>query len=287
VADELSILTRPSRVGRAGVVPLIALVWVLCTLLARCVFPEASLPATTVFVALHTLAGLALPILWRSHQAFRVEFLAWLDERNAPFDPAAATRAAAHRARVAGLVARIRQAEDGTRQRLFGMARGAPPVYLVPQAMWAPLALALLLDIILLVSPGAREAALAARSAGVPLVLWRTVCLWIGSLILVGVAYSLLAWYYTQIGDQVGRQWSARDWSGGVGAVAVEVLYGGLAVALLLSLLLGWHARFVVWNLLAATPLLIGVLRDIRDIAAQHYRDSINERADEAGPAPT
>jgi hypothetical protein len=284
-ADELSILTRPLRAGRASIVPLVALVWIVCTLLARFVFRGASLPAATVFIALHSLAGLALPVLWRSYQQAHEDFQLWLDEKNAPFDPLAAERVAAHRAHTDGLHGRVRAAEDELKERLDRMPRVAPPVYLVPWAMVVPPALALVLDLILLFSPGAREAVLGVN-AGVGKLVWSTLGLWIESCVLIGVLYAVLAWYYASIADQVSRQWPGRDWSGGLGAVAIEVLYGSLLLAVLLSLILGGHARFVMWNVAAATPLLIGVLADIRNTAAQHHQRSVEQRAGDAGPPP-
>lgn len=285
-ADDLSILTRPSRAGRASVVPIIALVWVVCTLLAKFVFQGASLPATTVFIGLHALTGLALPVLWRSYKMAHYEFQVWLDEKNAPFDAAAQERTARHRARLAYIRRRIYEAEDSLRERLAKMPRVAPPRYLLPWAMWIPPALALLLDLFLLGSPEAREIALAAKGAGVGKLIWSTLGLWVESCVLIGVVYGLLAWYYQSIADQVSRQWQGRDWSGGLAAVAIEVLYGGIALALLVSLALGWQSRFIVWNVLAATPLLVGVLADIRATAAEHHERSVQHRAEQVGPAP-
>jgi hypothetical protein len=286
VADDLSILTRPSRAGRVSIVPLVALVLIVCTFLAKLIFSDASLSAATVFIALHALTGLALPVLWRSYETAHDEFQSWLDEKNAPFDPLAARRAAAHRARFAGILGRVRAAEDDLKERLDKMPRVAPPVYLQPWAMWVTPALALLLDIVLLFSPGTREAALAATGAGVGKLIGSLLGLWVESCVLLGVVYAVLAWYYQAIGDQVSRQWHGRDWSGGLAAVAIEVLYGALALAVLFSLLWGWHARFVVWNVLIAAPLLFGVLADIRKTAAEHHERSVHERADEAGPPP-
>ena len=286
VADDLSILTRPSRAGRMSIVPLVALVWIVCTLFARLIFREASLPAATVFIALHALTGLALPVLWRSYETAHDEFQVWLDEKNAPFDPLAAERAAAHRAHLLDIRRRIHAADDELKERLDKMPRVAPPGYLQPWAMWITPGLALLLDIGLVSSPGTREIALAAKGAGVGKLLWSMLGLWVESCVLIGVVYAVLAWYYQSIGDQVSRQWHGRDWSGGLAAVAIEALYGGLALALLLSLLLGWPARFIVWNVLIAAPLLIGVLADIRKTAAEHHERSVQDRAEEVGPPP-
>jgi hypothetical protein len=286
IADDLSILTRPSRPSRVSIVPLVALVWVLCTLLAKLVFRGASLPPSTVFIALHALTGLALPVLWRSYQSAHDEFQAWLDERNAPYDPAAAGRAAARRARLADLRGRVHEAEDALQERLSKLPRVAPPPYLVPWGMWIPLGLALLVDAYLLSSSVARTAALGGDASGIGRLIWATLGLWVQSCVVIGVVYAFLAWYYQSIADQTSRQWHGRDWSGALGAVGVEALYGGLALALLAGLIFGWHARFVLWNTIAATPLLIGVLTDIRKAAAEHHERSVQERADEAGPPP-
>jgi len=285
VADELSILTRPSRAGRASIVPLIALVWIICTLFARFAFRHAALPSATVFLALHALTGLALPVLWRTYQTAHDDFQAWLDDKSAPFDPEAAERAAAHRARVAEITRRIRRAEDELRERLDKMPRVAPPLYLAPKAMWVPLVLALLLDLYLLFSPDARAAALAVKSAGPGRLIWSMLGLWVEGCVLIGIVYALVAWYYVAIADQASRRWSGRDWSGGLAAIAVEIVIGGMALALLLGLV-GWHARFVLWNVLIAAPLLIGVLADIRDNAAQHHERSTKQRLTTASPAP-
>ncbi len=285
-ADELSILTRPARPSRVSIVPLVALIWILCTLLARFVFREASLPASTVFIALHALTGLALPVLWRSYQNAHYEFQVWLDEKNTPFEAAAAERAAAHRARVEALRARVQAAEDELQERLGKMPRVAPPPYLAPWAMWIPLAAAVVLDIFLLASPEARAAAIGVPGAGVGKLIWSTLGLWVQSCVLIGVVYALLAWYYQSIADQVSRQWQGRDWSGGLAAVAIEALYGGLVLVILAGLLLGWHSRLVSWNIVAAAPLLIGVLVDIRRTAADHHERSVQQRAEEVGPPP-
>ncbi|MBM3498176.1 MAG: hypothetical protein FJX74_05850 [Armatimonadetes bacterium] len=284
IADDLSILTRPSRSSRVSIVPLVALVWVLCTLAAKLVFREASLPATTVFIALHALTGLALPVLWRSYQSAYGEFQAWLDAKNAPFDAEAARRAAAHRARLADLRDRVHVAEDELKERLDKLPRVAPPGYLAPWAVWIPTGLALLLDAYLLCSPEARAAAVDGGGAGK--LIWLALGLWVQSCIVIGIAYAFIAWYYQSIADQASRQWHGRDWSGGVSVVAIEALFGGLALALLAGLALGWHVRFVAWNILAATPLLLGVLTDIRRLAVEHHERSVEQRAHEAGPPP-
>jgi len=286
VADDLSILTRPSRAGRMSIVPLVALVLIVCTLFAKLMFRDASLPSATVFIALHALTGLALPVLWRSYQTAHDEFQVWLDEKNAPFDPLAAERATAHRARLADILRRVRTAEDELKARLDRTPHVAPPFYLQPWAMWITPALALVLDIGLLFSPSTREVALAAKGAGIGKLIWSLLGLWVESCVLIGVVYAVLAWYYQAIGDQVSRQWHARDWSGGLAAVAIEALYGGLLLAVLFSLLWGWHTRLIVWNVLIATPLLIGVLADIRKTAADHHERSVLDRAEEVGPPP-
>jgi len=285
-ADELSILTRPQRPGRSSFVMLGAAICILCALFVKFAFQGASLPAGTVFVGLHVLTGLAIPVLWRKFTRANEAFLAWVDEKNAPFDEAAAERAAARRARLDDITARIHQAEDELRERLDSMPRIPPPWYLAPEAMWAVLALAVVLDVILLFSPGARAAALDAQSAGVLRLLWSTLGLVLQGCVLIGIVWAFLSWYYVAISDQVSRLWTGRDWSGGLGAIAVEIVMAGMAIALTASLLVGWGPRFLMWNLLAPAFLLVGVLRDIRDTADEHYQRSLKKRAAEAGPTP-
>ncbi|MGQ9732520.1 MAG: hypothetical protein ACUVX8_14760 [Candidatus Zipacnadales bacterium] len=286
-ADELSILTRPPRPTRLSIVPLVAAVLIACTLVARIAFAEASLPAVTVFFALHVLTGLAIPVLVRSYRRAHDEFQVWLDEKNAPFDAEAAKRVALHRTRVAEIITKIRATEDELRSRLDQMPRVAPPCYLQPLLMWVPFGLAVLLDFLLLASPATRDAALGSQGMNWWTLLWRIIVLWVQSCVLMGIVWALLSWYYVDIADQASRQWRGRDWSGGPSAIAIELVYGGVALAFAISLLLGWGARFATWNALAATPLLVGVLTDIRNTAAEHYQRSVRDRTTEAGPPPT
>jgi hypothetical protein len=285
-ADELSILTRPRRPGRASFVMLGAVVCVLCALFVKFAFKGAGLPTGTVFVGLHVVTGLAVPVLWRKFALANEAFEIWMAEKNAPFDEAAAKRAAAYRARMDDIVARVRQAEDELRERLDRMPRVPAPWYLVPEAMWAVLALAVVVDLILLFSPGTRALALGVENPSVYRLIWSTFGLVLQGCVLIGVIWALLSWYYVAISDQVSRLWAGRDWSGGLSAVAVEILMAGMAVPLLASLLVGWAPRFVTWNLLAPAFLLVAVLRDIRDTADEHYRRSLKKRATEAGPTP-
>lgn len=285
-ADELSILTRPRRPGRMSFVLLGAAICVLCALFAKFAFKGAGLTSATVFVGVHVVTGLAIPVLWRKFTRANEGFEAWMDDKNAPFDEEAAKRAAAHRERLGDITRRIHEAEDRLRERLDQMPRIAPPWYLVPEAMWAPLGLAILLDLILLFSPGARSVAVGVQDASVLRLAWGMVALAIQGCVLVGIVWAFLSWYYVAISDQVSRQWAGRDWSGGLGAVAIELLMAAMAIAIIASLLAGWGPRFVVWNLLAPALILTGVVRDIRDAADEHYQRSLKKRAAEAGPTP-
>ncbi len=289
VADELSVLTRQHRIGRASVLTLIAAVWVICGIIAGLLFRHASLPVATVYVALHALVGLAIPVCWRNFKRSSAEFQVWLDEKNGAFEPEAAARAKAHRKHVAELIDVVRTAEDELRERCDTMPRVPAPIYLQPHAMWVLPALAIIVDIILLASPDARSAALAVDKAGVLLALWRMLGLWIQGCIVVGVVWALMSWYYVDIADQVSRQRDARDWSaGGLATYAVEAVIAALFVSVLIGLILigGWAAPFVLWNLLLPTPILYGVLKDIKDTADEHYDRNIRKRADAIGPAP-
>jgi hypothetical protein len=285
-ADELSILTRPRRPGRASFVMLGALICILCALFAKFAFKQAGLPAATVFVGLHAVTGLAIPVLWRKFIWANETFLAWMDEKNAPFDEAAAERAAAHRARLGEITARVHEAEDRLRERLDRMSRVPPPWYLLPKAMWVLPAIAVLLDLLLLFSPGARATALGVGNASVLRLIGGALGVGLQGCVLIAVIWALLSWYYVSISDQVSRQWAGRDWSGGLSAVAVEVIVGGMAIAVIASLLAGWGPRFLIWNLLAPSFLLVGVLRDIRDTANEHHDRGLKRRAAEAGATP-
>jgi Flp pilus assembly protein TadB len=285
VADELSVLTRPHRPGRATVLPLVALAFILCWLLAWRAFPEAWLPASVVFVALHALAGLATPVLWRNYRRANADFQVWLDARNAAIDAEAARRTQARRKRIAELTERVREAEDEIRRRLDAVPRVPPPPYLQPLAMWALPAVAIVLDIVLLCAPGFREAALGAAGAWWQQ-LWRMLVLWVQGCVAIGVIWALLSWYYLAVSDQVGRLWAGRDWSNGFAAIAIELLMALFAALVLIGLLGGWAPRFVIWNLLAPAPLLVGVLRDIRDTAQEHYDRNVRDRAEAGGAAP-
>jgi hypothetical protein len=285
-ADELSILTRPRRPGRMSFVLLGAVICVLCALFAKFAFKDASLPAATVFVGLHVVTGLAIPVLWRKFTQANYAFEVWVDQKNAAFDEQAAKRAAGHQERLDDITRRIHEAEDGLRERLDRMPRSAPPWYLVPEAMWVPLGLAVVLDLILLFSPGARAIALDIQNASVLRLIWGVLALAIQGCVLIGIIWGFLSWYYMAVSDQISRQWAGRDWSGGLGAVAIELLMAGMTVAILAALLAGWMPRFVVWNLLAPAFLLVGVLRDIRDTAEEHYLRTLKKHAAEAGPTP-
>lgn len=283
-AGELSVLTRPVRPGRITILPIIAAIFVVSWLLAKLAFSGSPVATGTLYVVLHAVVGLAVPVLIRSYKRADAAFDAWLDGKNAPLDAEAAKRTKERQEKLEEVTQGIRDAEGTYRERIDAMPRVPPPLYLQPLAIWAIPVLALILDIVLLSVPGWREVALSKKDAGGWLMIWRMICLWVQGCVVIGVVWALLSWYYLAVSDQASRQWSGRDWS--VAAVAIEVAMGGLVIGLLVGILAGWEPRFVMFNLLAPAPILIGVLRDIRDTAEEHYDRNVRKRAEEVGPPP-
>jgi hypothetical protein len=197
----------------------------------------------------------------------------WLDERNAPFDPGAAQRAAEHRARLADIRARIEAGEQALRERLDRTPRVPPPWYLCPEAAWLIPLPALVLDLVILFSPGARGWVHGSVGAA----LWGMLVHWIWGAIAIAILWALLSWYYVEVSDQVSRRWAGRDWSEGASSLALELALGLIALALLVGLVGGGGLRFACWNLVAPSFLLYGVLRDIRDTAREHYGRSLGK----------
>ncbi len=278
-ADELPFASGAQRMTDiAGSLGLAALLIVVGALSAA-VFTGARHWAAFALASLNGIAGMVVPFLWHRFPRANAAFYVWLDERNAPFDREAAARAAAHRARLAEIRDRIEAGEKARRARLDRLPRVPPPWYVSPTVVWAPLALAALLDILLLFSPG-----LAHMGAG--RVVWRMIVHWVWGAIGTGLLWGLLSWNYVEVGDQVSRRWSARDWSAGISAIILEVALGLIGLALLVGLFGDWALRLACWNLIAPTFLLTWLLRDIRRTAREHYgRSAVKGLAEPAAVA--
>ncbi len=275
--DEFDLLMgarrETSALGRLGFWGLFVCAGVLTALFVG--GPHGATPFVLLFS--NGVGGLALPLLWRRFRRANAVFRVWLDERNAPFDPAAADRAAAHRERVADIRARLEAGERTWRERLARFPRVPPPWYVSPSALWAPLVLAVLVDVVLLFAP--RGAHLTAGG-----VVGHVLVSWFWGAIGWAVIWGLLSWSYIEVADQVSRRWSARDWSAGLSAIGLEVALGLIAVFFLAGLFGGWAVRLVCWNLIAPSFAMTWLIRDIRRTAREHYARSMG-RQPSAAPA--
>jgi small-conductance mechanosensitive channel len=107
---------------------------------------------------------------------------------------------------------------------------------------------------------------------------------WVWGGVVVAVIWGALSWNYVEVGDQVSRRWSARDWSAGISAIVLEVALGLVGIVLIVGLFGGWALRLVCWNLAAPAFVLSWLLRDIRRTAREHYARGAARGPAEAAP---